>query len=228
MANKVWSALIKSLCVAALVAGTVLAEPAALHGDIGIPNMALVKENMREYYKSGRYLKEVDTIAEQARVYLETNLPRHQGRKPAVVLDIDETTLSNYPHINSFDFGYIPKEWVAWIQQAEAPALVGPLAFYRYAQKNGVAVFFITGRTEQEREATERNLRKEGFDDWQELVMKTNGDHSATGTYKAQHRRRLTQEGYTIVVNLGDQLSDLEGGYSESVFKLPNPMYYVP
>jgi acid phosphatase len=228
MAIKFWSTLLKSLCVASMLAAGGVAEPAALHGDIAIPNMALVKENMRDYYKSGRYLKEIDTIAEQARVYLETNLSRYQGRKPAIVLDIDETTLSNYPHINSLDFGYIPKEWSAWIQQGEAPALTGPLAFYRYARNNQVAVFFITGRTEREREATERNLRREGFDDWQELVMKANGDHGATGIYKAEHRRRLTQQGFSIVVNLGDQLSDLEGGYAESVFKLPNPMYYVP
>ena len=228
MIKKVWPTLFKSLCVAALVAGMGMAEPASLHGDIGIPNMALIKENMREYYKSGRYMKEVDTIAEQAREYLETNLPRHRSHHPAVVLDIDETTLSNYPHINAFDFGYIPKEWSAWIQMGEAPALKGPLAFYRYARDNQVAVFFITGRTELERAATEKNLRREGFDRWDELVMKDVADHKATGLYKTESRKRFYDRGYTIVVNLGDQASDLEGGYAESTFKLPNPMYYVP
>lgn len=221
--------MIKTLfCALFLSVSLAVAEPASLHGDIDIPNMALVKEKMRQYYKSGRYLGEVDTIAEQARSYLEVNLPRVQDRRPAVVLDIDETTLSNYPHIDAFDFGYIPKEWSAWILQGEAPALKGPLGFFRYARQHDVAVFFITGRTEKERQATERNLRREGYDGWTELIMKADGDHTLTGAYKARHRKQLTEQGYNIVVNLGDQASDLEGGYSEAVFKLPNPMYYVP
>ena len=31
-----------------------------------------------------------------------------------------------------------------------------------------------------------------------------------------------------FVVNLGDQRSDLEGGYAERTFKLPNPVYFLP
>ena len=36
---------------------------------------------------------------------------------------------------------------------------------------------------------------------------------------------RLEAEGYTIIGNIGDQLSDLEGGHAERTFKLPNPFY---
>lgn len=220
--------LLTSLSLLALLTSTVFSEPADLHRDLTIPNMYLVKESMRDYHKSGRYNREIDTIAGQAQAYLEKNLPRARDHKPAIVLDIDETVLSNYPHINEFDFGYIPKEWSAWILRGEAPALNGPRELFRYARKNNVAVFFITGRAEKEREATRKNLSREGFEGFQELIMKPDGDHNATGLYKAEHRRRLTEAGYTILVNLGDQASDLEGGYAESVFKLPNPMYYVP
>jgi hypothetical protein len=34
--------------------------------------------------------------------------------------------------------------------------------------------------------------------------------------------------GYTIIANMGDQFSDLEGGFSERTYKLPNPFYYIP
>jgi putative acid phosphatase of HAD superfamily subfamily IIIB len=34
--------------------------------------------------------------------------------------------------------------------------------------------------------------------------------------------------GYTIIANMGDQLSDLEGGFAECAFKVPNPLYTVP
>lgn len=220
--------LFQSLGLFVLLSSAVLCEPAELHRDLSIPNMYLVKESMRQYHKSGQYLREIDAIAGQAQTYLQQNLARVRDHKPAIVLDIDETVLSNYPHINEFDFGYIPKEWGAWILRGEAPALVGPRELFRYARQNDVAVFFITGRAEKQREATLKNLSREGFEGWQELVMKPDGDHSASGLYKAEHRKRLTEAGYTILVNLGDQASDLEGGYSEAVFKLPNPMYYVP
>ena len=31
-----------------------------------------------------------------------------------------------------------------------------------------------------------------------------------------------------ILLTMGDQLSDLNGGYAERTFKLPNPVYYLP
>ena len=39
---------------------------------------------------------------------------------------------------------------------------------------------------------------------------------------------KLTEAGYTIVLSMGDQQSDLDGGYAERTFKLPNPVYFLP
>ncbi len=50
-----------------------------------------------------------------------------------------------------------------------------------------------------------------------------------TVEYKAGTRRYLERErDLTIVANYGDQWSDLDGGYADATFKLPNPMYYIP
>ena len=38
----------------------------------------------------------------------------------------------------------------------------------------------------------------------------------------------IAEQGYTVILSMGDQLSDLEGGYAERTFKLPNPVYYLP
>jgi hypothetical protein len=38
----------------------------------------------------------------------------------------------------------------------------------------------------------------------------------------------IQEKGYTVVVNIGDQFSDLAGGHTERVFKLPNPYYFIP
>jgi hypothetical protein len=45
--------------------------------------------------------------------------------------------------------------------------------------------------------------------------------------YKTAARRALYREGYTIVANLGDQESDLRGGYAERTFKVPDPLYLM-
>jgi len=34
--------------------------------------------------------------------------------------------------------------------------------------------------------------------------------------------------GVTIIVNVGDQESDLAGSHAERTFKVPNPFYFVP
>jgi hypothetical protein len=46
--------------------------------------------------------------------------------------------------------------------------------------------------------------------------------------FKAPERRKLTEQGYTVLFSIGDQESDLAGGYAERTFKLPNPVYFLP
>ena len=45
--------------------------------------------------------------------------------------------------------------------------------------------------------------------------------------FKSGERKKLKDAGYTIVVNIGDQDSDLAGEPSLRSFKLPNPFYYL-
>ncbi len=49
-----------------------------------------------------------------------------------------------------------------------------------------------------------------------------------TVEYKAGTRAHIESLGYTIVGNFGDQYSDLQGGYEDRAFKLPNPNYFLP
>ncbi len=45
--------------------------------------------------------------------------------------------------------------------------------------------------------------------------------------YKTSARWGLVSEGYRIVASIGDQTSDLVGGYADKTFQLPNPFYTV-
>jgi predicted secreted acid phosphatase len=50
----------------------------------------------------------------------------------------------------------------------------------------------------------------------------------ATIPYKSGTRAYLESQGYDIVADFGDQFSDLEGGFADKTFKMPNPNYYLP
>lgn len=55
-------------------------------------------------------------------------------------------------------------------------------------------------------------------------------DHGKSATtYKSDKRNEITNEGFRILGNSGDQWSDLLGSaLSIRSFKLPNPMYHIP
>lgn len=218
--------LLGRLICALLLTASVAAEP--FRGDLDIPNLGRTKASIRAYVSDGRYQAEATEVTSQARRYLELNLPRFQGRQPAMVLDIDETSVSNYPLFDRVDFGYIPAEWDAWVASGEARAMPATLELYNFARSRGVAVFFISARDESERQQTMANLSKAGYPEYQELILKNESSPRISAEYKAGQRRRLTEQGWSIVVNLGDQQSDLDGGYAEGAFKLPNPMYFIP
>ena len=67
------------------------------------------------------------------------------------------------------------------------------------------------------------------IDTWAKLFMEPEGLHPKSATdFKAPTRKTIAGDGYSIILNVGDQMSDLDGGYAEKTFKLPNPFYYIP
>lgn len=202
--------------------------PVLLRGEYVIPNIGSVKLQLRDYFKSGQYKEEVRLVATQAKSYLLQRLTAPVAGKPAICFDIDETCLSNYPHIEQMDFAYLGNAWNSWVEQGAAPALEPVLDLYKTARAQGVYVIFLTGRPPTQKTATENNLRQAGYTEWSALVFKEMGNLQSSGAFKAAERKRLTEAGYQILVNVGDQDSDLSGGYAESSFKIPNPMYLVP
>ena len=103
------------------------------------------------------------------------------------MLDIDETSLSNYDAIQKDNFTFGTNS------QAEATDETGvkipsTLELFNLAKQNGVAVFFITGRREATRAHTESNLRREGYDGWQQLFLKPDASTDTTVQYKSGAR----------------------------------------
>ncbi len=192
-------------------------------------NLSLCKQELGAYVKRGEYAQQIAEVALAANKYLLERLA--QGAKPgerlAIVFDIDETMVSSLSQIVANDYGYVPKVWDRWVAEGKAPAILPVQAIYNTALSEKIAIFIITGRKESDRPGTERNLRQVGYEKWTRIIYRTaEPDPSLNNAgFKTEVRHKITEEGYTIIANIGDQASDLANGYAERTFKLPNPFY---
>jgi acid phosphatase len=206
-----------------------------------VPPPPLNMDKAREVllaYKAKDYDGDVAAVFTTARAYVKARAG--QVSKPALVLDIDETSLSNWTNLKANELGFFaegPCDWLpmgpcgfkAWLQQGVSSVIIPALDSFNAAKAQGVAVFFISGRRDRERQSTLWNLERAGYERWTKLI--TRPDNDARGTlraFKAGERGKIEEAGYTIIANVGDQLSDLEGGFAECTFKVPNPFYFIP
>lgn len=197
------------------------------------PNLSLVKNAVKTYHDSGLYQKELAQVIAKANQYIIKqaliNQKKKQPQKLAIVLDIDETSLSNYNHMIKRDFTGTSKQFHQENMSADATVIKPTLALYQDARRHGVHVFFVTGRPKSELSATRTNLRKAGYSQWSGLYLRPeNYSSKSIIPFKSHARELIAQKGYTIVASIGDQCSDLKGGYAQKGFKLPNPFYYLP
>ena len=85
--------------------------------------------------------------------------------------------------------------------------------------------FFITGRPEAIRDGTLDNLKAAGYKGKYELFLQPPSYAQRRLDGALQERgpaSKIEKRGYKILANVGDQRSDLKGGYSERTYKLPN------
>ncbi len=195
-----------------------------------IPNLAKVKKQVRHYYKKGQWEKDLDTQYTKA----DKILDEYEGdkSKTAIVFDIDETVLTSFYFLEKIDFAYesfLP-QWASFVLKGDAPAMPRALTFYRKAQKMGFATFFVTGRPEKYKSISESNLNAQGFTNYTGIYHRPQTHkkvHSAAEA-KTKAREDIESKGYKILLNIGDQESDLAGGHAENTILLPNLIYIVP
>lgn len=202
---------------------------------------------LKSYHDSGAYAKDQRTVDRRARRYLLDRVHELRGRpcrdtgggsvpgkracapfKPALVFDIDETSLSSYRYISASNFTNTIGALALAVINADDPPIRPTLHLFEVARNHGVAVFFITGRPDNipgVRSQTVANLHGAGYEGWAGLSLNPGG--LATVPYKSGERAKIEQRGYRIVANVGDQESDLQGGHADRAFKLPNPFYFI-
>ncbi|HJQ05375.1 MAG TPA: HAD family acid phosphatase [Nocardioides sp.] len=182
-------------------------------------------------------------------------LPTDHAPNQAVVFDVDSTLLSDYAFEEATHFNFDPAVNSTWVQDQAFPAVPGMPELLRQVVARGYDLYGITGRPFSQEDATLGNLTAQGFTTDgtptgtplltnDTLYTKWNtADPSAkpayigactlsptcnTVEYKANTRKHIEQDlGDDVVMNVGDQWSDLEGGYADAHTKLPNPTYFL-
>jgi predicted secreted acid phosphatase len=216
-----------------------------------IPNIDSDKATIRAYYGassagianpvSSPYISELHEIQADTLASLPTVDP---AEKRAIVFDADDTTLWTYDmEDNLMHFNFDPALQATWVFGKLFPATPGMVDFVDAVEAKGYAIFGITGRRFAQEAATVENLEEVGYTQFDADNFYTKWDGAdankpsyvtcvaacTTVEYKANTRKHIEQDlGYDIVLNVGDQWSDLQGGYADQALKLPNPTYYLP
>ena len=189
---------------------------------------------------------EVDALYQQgynvATNKLKELLKQPTSKPYSIVLDIDETVLSNIPfQVKMVKDGtaFNPKLWDEWVQKAEATPVAGAKEFLQFADKNKVQIYYISDRTDAQVDATIKNLEAQGLpvQGRDHLMFKKEGDKSKEG------RRQEVLKHTNLVMLFGDNLVDfaefstkseadrdkmfeqLKAEFGDKFIIFPNPMY---
>ena len=215
--------LAQSRTVTPVFTPTVAAPELHLNGD----NLSDVQRQLYDYAQDGRYNRDITQVAKAAHDWVETRAASATpNEKLAAVFDIDETLISNLS--NMITCGFCSSGAQARLfQGVRIPPIPQVRDLYSFAKSKGIAVFVVTGRYESGRDLTIHDLQDAGYSGWDELLMRPVTDSNPAAAMKASLRAGVERKGYRIVLNIGDQLSDLVGGHSERTYKLPDPFYFV-
>jgi putative acid phosphatase of HAD superfamily subfamily IIIB len=211
-----------------------------------------VVSKLHQFSPDSAYAHEVEGIAAKARHLLNKRAHHptpHRGA-PAILFDIDDTTLNTFSYEIYSNFSFNPGTNAFFVNAGSAsvfPAVPGMVGLEKAAEAKGYDVYFLTGRPISQTDGTLANLKDAGYDvDKSHVFLKdttaatepwlascvdptTHAFTCTTIQYKSLTRQHIEQDlGANIVANFGDQFSDLKGGFADHTFKIPNPMYFLP
>jgi predicted secreted acid phosphatase len=235
-----------------------------------ITNIDVLRQQIRNYYgdplgtgeftTDSSYAREASKVAASGQRWLRASLHRtahHRAGDPAIVLDVDDTTLATWNYEVFSNWAYNPATNATFVTEQEFPAVPGMVDMVTWAANHGISIFYLTGRPSSQEDATLGNLTSDGVgvdagypaptqlsatedglftkpavNDYPDYLADAcagdPGGKCTTIHYKAATRAHIESLGYDILANFGDQFSDLKGGYADRTFKLPNPNYFLP
>ena len=182
---------------------------------------------------------------------IETVTGDYRNKPPAVILDVDETVLSNLPFeawLIREDRPFDVPAWEAWCRLGAAAPVAGAVDYVRQAVALGIHVFYVTNRSRSVADATHQNLSRVGLvpDPARATLFFREGEADFggfSGDTGKERRRRHIERDYRVVQLVGDSLGDFVGSGDVALaqrqelvsanperwgrywFVLPNPVY---
>lgn len=174
---------------------------------------------------------------------LDEKLKHHKGKKkPAIVLDLDETVLDNSPYqaYAILKHKTYPEGWHEWIETGSAKPVYGAKSFLKYADKKGVEIFYVTDRSEKEDfKGTLKNMKdlKMPQANKEHLLLKGENEKGK------EQRREKVRENHDLIMLFGDNILDFDEpkestlksrtqfiekhkeDFGDKYIIFPNPMY---
>ncbi|GGN04244.1 HAD family acid phosphatase [Streptomyces fuscichromogenes] len=155
-----------------------------------------------------QWLSDVAAVTGPAQTYIDGRAAANtSGAKLAIVLDIDNTSLETYFEGAGFS----------------TPATPPVLALAQDAHAKGVSVFFVSARSNLFNLVTKSNLTSVGYT-VDGLYARTVAQllTESVADFKTSSRKAIEANGYDIVANIGNNTTDLSGGYADTTYKLPD------
>lgn len=190
----------------------------------GLPQFSKTTLIYVKYLYQGGWTRDQTTVTIEAEKYLRKQL-ESRDKKLAIIFNTDETLLES-PYLLDYepDYSIIEKHHL----QANFKAIQPTVDLYNFAKANNVAIFIITNRYPKEEAATIKNLTSQNITGWKAIYFRPVNNTNLV-EYKSAMREKIMKMGYKIIINIGDQFSDLCGSNeAEMNFKLPNPFYEIP
>jgi hypothetical protein len=230
-----------------------------------ITNIDVLRQQIRNYYgdplgtgvasADGNYAKEARSVSAAGKRWLSS--PHRVHGTKAIVLDVDDTTLLTWNYEIFSNWAFNPATNATFVTEQRFPAVFGMVDLAHAAEREGYAIFYLTGRSATQEQPTLGNLTADGvgvdagypkpttlrdgedglftkpavadYPDYLRAACANDPNGSCTTVhYKSATRAHIESLGYDIVANFGDQFSDLEGGHADRTFKMPNPNYFLP
>ena len=142
-----------------------------------------------------------------AKFRLDDKLNSELNKRPAIVIDLDETVLNNLPYneklIDSSEV-FTQESWSRWVNKKIATKVPGSLEFINYAKSKNVKIVYLSNRRVENYNPTKENLINLGYpfdEDTLMLLRDETGDKTG---------RRNTLNDYEIIMLLGDNLADFD------------------
>lgn len=147
----------------------------------------------------------------------------------AIVFDVDETSLNHYQDLKNAGFPQDDLVWDDIVKMTDCQPIEATLNFYKKCVELGYKVFFVSARYWHSLAATKQALKNARYTKFEDVfvfpanIQEYKADEFKN--FKSERRAFVESLGFKVLLSIGDQPSDLIGGFTKYTYELPNYLY---